>query len=50
MLASETADVKHLEECWLFFGCRDTTKDFLYGDELEAFEKDGTLTKLCVAE
>lgn len=37
-------------ECWLFFGCRDTSKDFLYGDELQLFEQDGTLTKLCVAE
>lgn len=37
-------------DCWLFFGCRDKTKDYLYGDELEAFAADGTLTKLCVAE
>lgn len=39
-----------VEECWLFFGCRDVSKDFLYGTELESFERDGTLTKLCVAE
>jgi cytochrome P450/NADPH-cytochrome P450 reductase len=32
----------------LFFGCR-TTADFLYEDELRAFEADGTLTKLHVA-
>jgi sulfite reductase alpha subunit-like flavoprotein len=37
-------------ECWLFFGCRDKSKDYLYGDELDAFAKDGTLTKICVAE
>ena len=42
--AGDTAD------CWLFFGCRDKTKDYLYGEELEAFAEDGTLTKLCVAE
>lgn len=38
------------EECWLFFGCRSISKDFLYGDELQSFEKDGILTKLCIAE
>lgn len=37
-------------ECWLFFGCRDKAKDYLYGEELELFVEDGTLTKLCVAE
>jgi len=37
-------------DCWLFFGCRDKAKDYLYGDELEGLAADGTLTKLCVAE
>ena len=37
-------------ECWLFFGCRDKTKDYLYGEELESFVADGTLDKLVVAE
>jgi NADPH-ferrihemoprotein reductase len=37
-------------DCWLFFGCRDKTKDFLYREDLEAFEQDGTLTELRVAE
>lgn len=37
-------------ECWLFFGCRDMTKDYLYGEELESFVADGTLDKLVVAE
>merc|ERR1712079_380759 len=32
----------------LFFGCR-TDADFLYEDQLKAFEQDGTLTKLHVA-
>jgi len=32
----------------LFFGCRKDA-DFLYEDQLKAFEKDGTLTKLHVA-
>jgi len=47
MLASH---IDAAAECWLFFGCRDTSHDFLYGDELQSFENDGTLTKLCVAE
>ncbi|WPT11078.1 Methionine synthase reductase [Picochlorum sp. SENEW3] len=37
-------------ECWLFFGCRDMTKDYLYGKELESFVADGTLDQLVVAE
>ena len=49
MLGSATSK-ESAGECWLFYGCRDKTKDYLYGDELEAFEKDGTLTTLCVAE
>lgn len=34
---------------WLFYGCRDREKDFLFREELEGFERDGTLTKLVVA-
>lgn len=33
----------------LFFGCKKRDLDFLYEDELNAFEADGTLTKLHVA-
>ncbi|CAL1531539.1 unnamed protein product [Lymnaea stagnalis] len=32
----------------LFFGCRNKDKDFIFRDELEQFEREGTLTKLCV--
>ena len=34
---------------WLFFGDQHQTTDFLYGDELEAFVRDGTLTRLTTA-
>ena len=34
---------------WLFFGDRNEQSDFLYRSELEAFIKDGTLTKLDTA-
>ena len=50
MLSTTTKTTSHAEPCWLFFGCREVTKDFLYGEELQSFEKDGTLTKLLVAE
>ena len=31
---------------WLYFGCRNADEDFLYGDEFQAFVKDGTLDRL----
>ncbi len=34
---------------WLFFGDRNAQTDFLYREELEAFKKDGVLTKLDTA-
>lgn len=33
----------------LYYGCRKKTEDFLYEEELEEYEKNGTLTKLNVA-
>ena len=35
-----------LGNLWLFYGCRYKSKDYIFGDELEAFHKDGTLTEL----
>jgi cytochrome P450/NADPH-cytochrome P450 reductase len=35
-------------ESLLFFGCRTPEQDFLYADELRAFERDG-IVKLCMA-
>jgi len=36
-------------ETILFTGCRQRAVDYIYSDELEAYEKDGTLTKNFVA-
>jgi NADPH-ferrihemoprotein reductase len=33
----------------LFFGCRKPTEDYIYRDELEAYETSGTLSKLHLA-
>ncbi len=34
---------------WLFFGDRHRSSDFLYGEELAAFHRDGLLTRLDTA-
>jgi len=31
---------------WLFYGCRHKSKDYIFGDELEQYYKDGVLTEL----
>jgi pyruvate dehydrogenase (NADP+) len=31
---------------WLFYGCRYKAKDYIFGDELETFHKEGVLTEL----
>ena len=33
----------------LYYGCRKRSEDYLYPDELETYEKNGTLTKLNLA-
>ncbi|RIB11914.1 hypothetical protein C2G38_2202195 [Gigaspora rosea] len=40
---------KHLGDMWLFYGCRDKEKDFLYRKELEGFVDRGILKELFVA-
>lgn len=40
---------KDVGETVLYFGCRHKAEDFLYQEELEAFEKAGALTQLNVA-
>lgn len=34
---------------WLYFGCRCRDQDYIYQDELEAYEADGTLDRLRLA-
>ena len=31
---------------WLFYGCRYKAKDYIFGDELDAYHKEGVLTEL----
>ena len=31
---------------WLFYGCRYKAKDYIFGDELETYHKEGVLTEL----
>ncbi|CAG8539786.1 3288_t:CDS:2 [Dentiscutata erythropus] len=42
-------NVKYLGDMWLFYGCRDKEKDFLYRNELEGFVERGILKELFVA-
>jgi len=41
---------ENVGDCWLFFGCRDTAKDFLYAKDLNSFKSNGTLSELFIAE
>ncbi|BFZ22709.1 hypothetical protein BsWGS_25748 [Bradybaena similaris] len=34
---------------WLFFGCRNKDRDYLFREEMQQFEANGTLSRLCVA-
>lgn len=43
-----TAGTK-LGPAYLFFGCRKRTEDYIYEEELEAYARDGTVTRLFVA-
>ena len=36
-------------ENYMYFGCKNRTDDYLYRDELEAYEKDKTITSLRLA-
>ncbi|GBB97300.1 hypothetical protein RclHR1_02960013 [Rhizophagus clarus] len=40
---------KTFGEMWLFYGCRDIEKDYLYREELERFSNHGILKELLVA-
>ena len=33
----------------LYFGCRNRNEDYIYEDELDNYQKDGTLNKVYVA-
>lgn len=45
----ERAHQKAEGKNWLFFGDRESANDFLYREELEAFQKEGVLTRLDTA-
>eukprot|EP00210_Caulerpa_lentillifera_P001863 g1792.t1 len=47
--AKRIADGETLGPALLFFGCRHRDKDYIYQDELESYQNDGTLTRLFVA-
>ncbi|KAI8603805.1 hypothetical protein EDD21DRAFT_368112 [Dissophora ornata] len=36
-------------EMWLFFGCRDRKKDWLFREQMEEYKKEGVLTELQLA-
>jgi len=38
--------VKNAGNIWLFYGCRYKSKDYIFGDELEAYNRDGVLSEL----
>ncbi|KAI9004294.1 hypothetical protein CLU79DRAFT_782915 [Phycomyces nitens] len=40
---------KEFGDIWVYYGFRETTKDYLFEDDLEAFVKDGTVKKLELA-
>ena len=40
---------KHVGETILYFGCKNRAHDYIYSDELEEFQKEGTLTSLNLA-
>lgn len=48
-LNSTDDNTKVTGEAELFFGCRYRERDFIYRDEMQACEKDGTLTRLHLA-
>jgi len=35
-------------ECWLFYGCRHSRRDYIYERELKQYQSDKVLTQLCV--
>uniref|UniRef100_A0A6B2KZL3 NADPH--hemoprotein reductase n=1 Tax=Arcella intermedia TaxID=1963864 RepID=A0A6B2KZL3_9EUKA len=47
--AHQLASKQDVGETILFFGCRHPDIDYIYKEELTAFEKDGVLTQLIVA-
>ncbi|XP_030021569.2 methionine synthase reductase [Manduca sexta] len=48
-VAKENNRNKTFGDVWLFFGCRDSTLDFIYEKELNGFLSRGVLNKFCTA-
>lgn len=45
----ERAKQSNVADSWLFYGCRDVSKDFLYRQEIDSLCSGGVLTKCNVA-
>ncbi|EGC32987.1 hypothetical protein DICPUDRAFT_155023 [Dictyostelium purpureum] len=45
----ESNSIQSLGKALFYFGCRHEAKDYLYRNEFEQFEKNGTITKLTTA-
>lgn len=48
MLRKHNPDMK-LADSYLFFGCRKSTSDFIYRDDIAKYEGDGTINEVYIA-
>ena len=48
-VSATRAEERQVGDNALFFGCRRSDQDYIYQDELESFEADGTLKLLALA-
>lgn len=48
MLRERNPDIK-LADAYLFFGCRKSTSDFIYRDDIAKYKGDGTVNEVFIA-